>query len=179
MICADKQRADIARWKGTDGHHGFLWRIPQGLAEKDGTRIEICDAETGRPLRGSPIRIEGGRTIALPRPDNVEAAVESRPGLEVRGWILDLDRPEHRRRVAIHVDGRLGAEIDADEQRADIARWKGTDGHHGFLWPIPQGLAKKDGTRIEISDADTGRPLRGSPIRIEDGRAIASGRHET
>ena len=79
--------------------------------------------------------------------------------------------------VAIEVDGRLGDVVAAGEPRDDIARWKGTDGRHGFVWAIPAAAAA-DGVRVDVFDADTGRPLRGSPVRVEDGRATAAGTDE-
>ena len=115
---------------------------------------------------------------AFRRARRIAGAVESRPRREVRGWVLDPDNPGHCRRVAIHVDARLYKVITASERRADIAaRWQGGEGRHGFLWRIPEGVAAKDGTRIEVFDADTGRRLRRSPVRIEGGRVVASEWH--
>ena len=81
--------------------------------------------------------------------------------------------------MAIHVDGRLAEVVTADERRNDIARWKGTDGHHGFLWRVPEAVAGGDGVCMEVFDAETGRPLRGSPVRIENDRATVSERRRT
>ncbi len=107
----------------------------------------------------------------------VEGAVESRPQPEIRGWLLDAARPQHPRRVAIEVDGRLDDVVAAGEPRDDIARWKGTDGRHGFVWAVPAAAAA-DGVRVDVFDADTGRALRGSPVRVEDGQATAAGTDE-
>ena len=114
--------------------------------------------------------------VAWRQARRVVGTVESRPRPEVRGWALDPGNPGRSRRVAIHVDGHLRKVVTAAERRADIARWQGTEGRHGFLWRIPEGGAVKDGMRIEVFDADTGRRLRGSPLRIEGGRAINSTR---
>ena len=103
-------------------------------------------------------------------------AVESRPTAEVRGWVLDGGSVERVRRVAIHVQGSLRAVLDAGGRREDIARRKGTGGRHGFEWRVPGEVAQGAGARVEVFDAETGRPLRGSPLRIEGGgRAVASG----
>ena len=107
----------------------------------------------------------------------VVGAVESRPPPEIRGWLFDPAHPQRRRRVAIEVDGRLADVIVAGEPRDDIARWKGTDGSHGFRWPIPAPSA--EGTRLDVFDADTGQPLSGSPVRVEGRKAAASGTRET
>ena len=141
------------------------WRLPA----VGGALYSLHEAVSGEVLA----------VLAAPaflRARRVAGAVESRPRSEVRGWVLDPERPERVRKVAVHVDGCLREVIDADDWRGDIARWKGTDGHHGFLWRLPEELAGKDGTRIDVFDAATGRPLRGSPVRIEGGRAVASGR---
>ena len=113
------------------------------------------------------------------RTRRVVGAVESRELLQVRGWLLDSDDPERKRSVAIHLEGRLREVIVAESLRDDIARWKGTDGYHGFLWQIPEDLAATDGARIDVFDAVTGLSLRGSPARIEGGRVIASERRRT
>ena len=114
------------------------------------------------------------------RARRVVGAVESRELLQVRGWLLDRGDPERRRSVAIHVQGRQrGVIVAASRRRDDIARGKETDGHHGFLWQIPEDVAATDGARIDVFDAVTGVPLRGSPVRIEGGRVVASGRGRT
>ena len=91
----------------------------------------------------------------------------------MRGWVLDPGYPERRRKVALYVDGRLLEVVIADGKRTDIAHQKGTDGSHGFLWRIPEGIPINEGTRIEVFDADTGRPLRGSPLRVSSGQIVA------
>ena len=101
--------------------------------------------------------------------------VESRERPQIRGWLLDPIEPGRFCRVAIHVDGRLQAVVVAGERRDDVAGWKGTDGYHGFLWPVPESVATT-ATRIDVFDADTGRSLPGSPLRIEGGRVTASQR---
>ena len=63
VVVAAERRDDIGRWQESGGHHGFLWRIPEAVAATDGTRIEVFDADTGRSLRGSPARVEGGRVV--------------------------------------------------------------------------------------------------------------------
>ena len=113
------------------------------------------------------------------RTRRVAGAVENRDRPQVRGWIFDSVHPERRRRVAIHVDGRLRAVVRADRPRDDIAGWKGTDGRHGFLWSIPDAVAAADGVHIEVFDADTGRPLQGSPLHLTGGQVTATGRRAT
>ena len=150
-------------------HHSVQIAMEAHIPTTGTTLYSIHDAFTGKALAAlaAPAFRQARRVIG---------AVENRPLPEVRGWLLDPANPNQSRRVAVHLDGHLHAVLNADKHRADIARWKGTDGHHGFLWPIPDALAVKDGTHIAVFDADTGRPLRGSPIRIESKQAVASGR---
>ena len=100
-------------------------------------------------------------------------AVDKGTRRAVRGWLLDEAEPDRHRRAAIHLDGSLQAVVSAAEPRGDIARWKGTSGRHGFLWRIPPAVDWPHGTRIDVFDADTGRPLTGSPLRLEGGQVVA------
>ena len=109
------------------------------------------------------------------RARRLEGAVENQPRLQVRGWVLDPDHPDRSRRVAIRVDGWLAGVLHARGLRGDIARWKRTAGHHGFSWRVPAAVAAANGTQLDVFDADTGQPLRGSPVRVVDGRVLASG----
>ena len=186
-----------AYWPVVDARYRGLLLLLQGMF------IERFETSAGKPEsmadeRESPVKasarnssrlraalLKGREAVAaliIPaswRARRVTGAVENRPRPELRGWALDPKNPERSRRVAIHLDGRLHEVISADRQRSDIARWKGTDGRHGFLWRIPEGVAAKNGTRIEVYDGDTGRPLRGSPVRIEGGQVVTSTRRET
>ena len=129
----------------------------------------VHDAETGAVLAAfaAPSFLRAYRVVG---------AVESRPQPEIRGWVLDRGNPRRRRRVAIHVDGRFREVVAAERRRDDLARWQGTDGRHGFLWRVPEQVAAMDGIGVEVFDADSGRPLRGSPVRVAGGRVIASRR---
>ena len=120
--------------------------------------------------------LSGLDAVSWWRARRIVGSVENRSRPEVRGWVLDSRDPELSRTVAIHVDGRLSQLVLAENQRDDIANWKGTDGRHGFLWRIPEDLASEDGTRIDVFDAETGRPLQGSPICIVGGEAITNAR---
>ena len=150
---------------------GDTLRIPVALARRGAAEAlySVHDAATGAVL------------AALAAPSlwharGVEGAVETRPRPEIRGWLLDPAHPERRRRVAIEMDGRLCDVVAAGQPRGDIARWKGTDGCHGFAWPVPAPAA--EAARVDVFDAATGRPLRGSPVRVAGGQATAAGTDE-
>ena len=163
----------LAQFFARGGSSDFL-RIsvrPRVLAIGDAL-YSIHDVSTGETLAA----------LAVPgwwRTRRVEGAVENRPRPEIRGWILDPVEYGRRRRIAIHMNGSLCEVLCADEQRDDIRRWKGTDGGHGFLWQIPEAVSARNGTRIDVFDADTGRPLRGSPVRVEGGQVVARGSRGT
>ena len=146
--------------------------VPPRLPILAGALYSLHDAADGETLAALT-------TSTLLGARRVSGAVESRPQPEVRGWILDEADPGRRRRVGIHVDGRLRAVVRAEGPRGDIARWKGTDGLHGFHWRLPEPGDATDRTRIEVFDAETGRPLRGSPVRIADGHAVVQTRSGT
>ena len=152
-------------------------------AAEDTLRIPVPPSRrgAGEALYSVHDAATGGVLAALTAPAvwrarRVQGAVESRPRPEIRGWLLDPDGPQQRRRVAIELDGRLRDVIVAGQPRNDVARWLGTDGQHGFLWRVPAPAA--EGARVDVFDADTGRPLRGSPVHIEDGQATAAGKDE-
>ena len=150
---------------------GDTLRIPVALSQRGAAEAlySVHDAATGAALAALT-------APALWHARAVEGAVENRPQPEIRGWLLDPAHPHQPRRVAIEVDGRLCDVIVAGEPRDDIARWKGTDGCHGFLWRVPSAAA--EGARVDVFDADTGRPLRGSPVHVADGQAAAAGTDE-
>ena len=157
----------LARAPAQDLHTAVRIAAGSRLPAIAGALYSLHDAANGETLA----------VLAAPaflRARRVVGAVENRPEPEVRGWLLDQGTPARRRRAAIHVDGRLRAVIRAEEQRRDIARWKKTDGHHGFRWRPTDAADVADGTRIDVFDVETGRALRGSPVRVEGGAIIAA-----
>ena len=161
-------------------------RVPRQLAEsamrrRDRKAARGSRADMGRSwrFRAALIRLREtlmAHIVPARWAGRVVGAVENRDLLQVRGWLLDPVEPERKRSVAIHVEGRLREVVAAESRRDDIARWRGTDGYHGFLWEIPEDVAATDGARIDVLDAVTRQTLRGSPVRIEGGRVVASGR---
>ena len=159
----------LGRAPAQDLHTAVRIAAGSGLAAITGGLYSLHDAANGETLAvlATPAFLLARRVVG---------AVENRPEPEVRGWLLDQGAPSRRRRAAIHVDGRLRAVVRAEEPRRDIARWKDTDGHHGFRWRPTDAADVAEGTRIDIFDVETGRALRGSPVRVEGGAIIASRR---
>ena len=137
-----------------------------GLAAVAGAVYSVHDTGDGDVLAA----------LAVPetqRARRVLGALDDQDRRAVRGWVLDPAEPERRRRVAVHVDGDLRAVVRAGEPRRDIARWKRTGGAHGFEWRLPPAVAAAATARIDVVDAATGRPLRGSPVRVAQGCVLA------
>ena len=128
----------------------------------------IHDASTGETLAAL---LAPGRWRAR----RIEGAVESCSRLEVRGWVVDPELRGRGRTIVIHLDGSPGEVLIADASRDGPETAKGNGRGHGFRWAIPATVGEREGTRIDVFDAETGRPLRGSPVRVEGGRVVASG----
>ena len=158
----------LARTRAREFHESVPMATGTGLARLAGALYSVHDAEDGALLAA----------LAAPgwwRGRQRASGVENRDRPQVRGWLLDPAEPGRPCRAAIHVGGRLQAVVTAGERRDDIARWKGTGGHHGFAWTVPEAAAA-EGTRIDVFDADTGRALSGSPLRVREGGVVASRR---
>ena len=157
----------LARVLPKDVLHNMVWVAERlRIATLNEALYSIHDVTTGEVLASLV-------TPSFRQARRIVGGVENRRQLDVRGWVLDPGDPERRRKVALHVDGRLLEVVTADKKRTDIAHRKGTDGNHGFLWRIPEGVPMHEGTRIEVFDADTGRSLRGSPLRVNGGQVVA------
>ena len=148
--------------------NGGAVRIPAGssLPAAAGALYSVHDAFDGAALAALAMPARRQRR-------QLAGAVDKGTRRAVRGWLLDEAEPDRHRRAAIHLDGSLQAVVSAAEPRGDIANWKGTSGRHGFLWRIPLAVDWPHGTRIDVFDADTGRPLTGSPLRLEGGEVVA------
>ena len=127
----------------------------------------VATPRASRPSGASPGGDAGtGRTGHRPPRRTLEK--DTRPA--VRGRLLDEADRNRSWGAAIHLNGSLQTVVSAADPRGDIARWKGTSGRHGVLWP---GGRDGDGTRIDVFDADTGQPLSGSPALLKGGQVVA------
>ena len=179
----------LARARERDGRPRLELRrngrlLTQAAAPDNGRAVHLAAGSSLPAAAGALYSVHdafdgaGLAALAMPprrRRRRLAGAVEKGTRRAVRGWLLDEAEPDRRRRAAIHLDGRLQAVVGAEDPRGDIARWKGTSGRHGFFWRIPAPAAGRDGTRIDVFDADTGRPLSGSPVRLEGGQVVAGG----
>lgn len=80
-----------------------------------------------------------------------EGAVEEGPAGEVRGWALDIRRPEGGLPVQLYVEGRFSAAGVADAFRRDIQDQFGGSGAYGFRLSLPEALHARDhSVEIEV-----------------------------
>lgn len=65
-------------------------------------------------------------------PARMNGRVDALDGSRLHGWIWDEARPEERLKVRLMLDGRVVAEVVADQSRIDLRRNGIGDGRHAF-----------------------------------------------
>ncbi len=173
----NRPRPDLARAGRGEGDHGFLLRLPPGIA-RGGVQAEIAlrDVATGQ-LVGKPVRTTWGDGATAPR----APAVASRPVLSgnldrvtrdgwVTGWCWDPQRPGRRVGLDVLVDGVRVGTTQAANWRADLQQAGIGDGSHGFSYALPyEVLARKGTLRISVCETGGGGVL-GEPVVLRIGR---------
>ena len=86
---------------------------------------------------------------------------------QLAGWALDPDHPDAPALLDLLVDGQVVATTLANRHRADLAEVTGTDGHCGFLFIPPPGLATTRRQIVAIRRATDATPL-GGALRLLD-----------
>lgn len=156
---ANQPRPDLKEQGLSEGLGGFSFVSP-GLALET---LSLRVAETGDifPLTG--------KTKSNSSKSGLSGMFEHlSTDLEVSGWAFDAGRPEHRCQVEIRLDGVPATVGIADLLRPDLETTGKGDGFHAFRITIPAEAVSLDGHLVEVL-AD-GRPLSGSPKRLELGR---------
>jgi hypothetical protein len=132
---ADRYRADVHQSGHGDGCYGFA--VPMGqLSEVEAVRVvsirptvelTYASAAPGVAAAEPHIFSVGSYTLQIDAP--------ARRG-QLSGWAVDTLRPQFRRALQLHVDGRL-----IGRQRATLYRAEVVDGvcdeYHGFLFALP------------------------------------------
>ncbi|RDJ22151.1 hypothetical protein DWF00_23710 [Bosea caraganae] len=95
-------------------------------------------------------------------PARMNGRVDALDGNRLHGWIWDEARPEERLRVRLMLDGRVVAEVVADQGRIDLRRNGIGDGRHAFSMELDDatvavrerlvilGLSPATGTELEL-----------------------------
>lgn len=96
---------------------------------------------------------------------NLRGTIEYFDRQIIKGWALDRASPASRVSLQVHQQGQT-----LDVIRASVFRWDlrdgRSDGHHGFVFPIPhQALAHRD-QPLHICFRETGLELDNSPIQL-------------
>jgi len=116
-----------------------------------------------RALFGAPRRGKGGVV------GHVDTAFET----FIRGWALDTADPDRAVALEVHHGGAVIARGVTDIPRDDVAK----AGHGklltGFRLDLSPAVPFRYGDTIEILDAATGRPILGSPVRIDVNPSVA------
>lgn len=84
----------------------------------------------------------------------------------IAGWVLDRLNPTSVLEVEIRVDDELLGKVKADRFRIDLLENKIGEGVCGFEIPFPPALLDDRLHVIEVREASTGIPLRGSPSKV-------------
>lgn len=116
-----------------------------------------------RPLKRWLRKLRG---TATPRP-GVIGHVDTVCETFVRGWALDTADRDRAVGLEILHRGAVVAQGVTNIPRDDVAK----AGHGklltGFRLDLPAGIAFAQGDTVEIRDAATGRPILGSPVRVD------------
>lgn len=117
-----------------------------------------------RTLFGSRRRGKAGGVIG-----HVDTAFET----FIRGWALDTADPDRAVGLEVLHGGAVIARGVTDIPRDDVAK----AGHGklltGFRLDLSPRTPFRDGDKLEIRDAATGRPILGSPVRIDVNPSVA------
>ncbi len=171
-LTADRPRPDVAAHLGTDGLCGFDHVITGGLAPTERHVVQLCRADDGAELPGSPWLLQPAaaplRAPAAPLRGGLEHADRS----EARGWAFDT----HTAPVDIQIldNGVLAGRILANAFRADLADASEGHGRHGFTYRFAAPLSPAIRHVIEARRATDGAALPGSPVVIEPAAAFDS-----
>lgn len=90
-------------------------------------------------------------------------AFEGCDGMVVYGWAQDTRHPALRIALDILADGHRVERIVADRPRPELAAAGHGDGQCGFFAVLPAALCDGRSHRIDVVEAESGRPLPGSP----------------
>lgn len=116
-------------------------RLTSGPARPGDVAARRLRAVLRRAVRLAPILI--GR-----RP--LEGFVDQGVAGEVRGWAFDPNAPQRRLRIVAVHEGKVVAEVFADQLRRDLKQDGKGDGRHGFLLALPRQVLEAAPCRVRI-----------------------------
>ncbi len=129
-VRAERPRADVDAVTGLGPNHGFsaFLGASAGVHRVCAYGISTQPGE-GNPLLGCRLVVARG---TRPPGGNFEAVRPEGDGLSATGWAADPDHPSTPVDVHVYVDGRFGALVSSDRERADVAAATPFGARHGF-----------------------------------------------
>jgi len=155
---ADLFRPELAAAGGGAGRHGFAVKLPR----------EVLD---GRPhLIRILVRTDGSALVRdveeIFFPHHLHGQLESLEHATLRGWAFDEQAPERPSLLEIDVDGAHAGTVRCAQPRPELAQFVGSDGRHGFSFPLSAALFDGQPHRVAVRFANTDRQLVGSPLEV-------------
>jgi hypothetical protein len=135
---ADRYRADVQQGGHGDGYYGFVVPLRE-LVDVAAVRVVSMQPE----VELSHVSSVPGTDIADPQDLTAGSYVLRVDRLtkhgHISGWAVDTLRPQFRRALKLHADGRLVGQQRATLYRAEAVNGV-CDGYHGFLFARPGDL---------------------------------------
>jgi len=128
-LTADQRRDDVGAAFGLGSFHGFDGVVPLSPGGHD-----VCIFGLNDYPPGGNALIECRRVTVLDSQPfgALDAAVGVVGGVDVTGWMIDLDAPSQPVTVHVWVDGAPRMALTADQRRDDVAAAFGLGSFHGF-----------------------------------------------
>jgi hypothetical protein len=137
----------------------FELLLPPRLLARKQITLRVKEMQTGYVLSPGAIGV---------RFDNREprfGACEALRQQAVRGWAIDLSKPDGQVELEVLIDGRPIGAIRTKDPRPDIARQFGGNGRTGFQYDLPEAFYDGHAHELLIRCAN-GAPLRNSPVTL-------------
>ena len=157
-INADQFRADVGKYLGDNGLHGFTYSLPASLRDGKGHNIHVTFENTSSSeLYGSP--------KALTCTSAYTGYVDSADCNGIAGWVADKGRLNTPIVVSLWDGAVLIASATANQSRADVGAVLGDNGLHGFSIPLPSSYANGVSHSLQLH-YETGSTAVGSTFNL-------------
>lgn len=158
------------RGVGADGsgRWDFALRLPDRLTDGRPHWLAVLAAKDGREL---PRRAD-----ALFHPSPFLGRLDGVVDGTLHGWAIDERAPRQPVVVTVTIDGARAGMVSGDLKRPDLAAALGSDGRHGFCFPLPAALFDGRPHRVSAHIANTDRTLEGGPLEVRLSPALLTAR---
>nr|WP_246338264.1 glycosyltransferase family 2 protein [Azospirillum oleiclasticum] len=161
------------RRPGADGagRWDFALRLPDRLTDGRPHWLSILAAKDGRELPR--------RTDSLFHPSPLLGRLDGIVDGTLHGWAIDERAPGQPVDVVVTIDGARAGVVTGDLKRPDLAAALGSDGRHGFCFPLPAALFDGRPHHVSARYANTDRALEGGPLEVLLPPALLTARRRT